>query len=432
MTGIVLPGAGREGLKLLTEWVPECLIPLAGKPLLEHQIELFVRNGITRIVVVVIDRLYEVEEYFGRGERWGVTLKFILAGAEQPLSTWLELAQSQIDDDVRVVITATTLTVEDLVGRASTGLSVALLPRAAGDHALENLEGYLAETLAVISDEREGVIIPAPEREPGIRVGRNTRISATARLIPPVVIGSNCQIREGVELTGAVIGDRVVIDRQARVDRSVILENSYVGSHTEVVRSIVRKNGLINVERGIAVTVTDPIILADLAEVIPEDRKERFIDLATASVFCVLCSPVLLLMFLLDLLIPPLRLISRDRRYGNREVPTLSGAYIKKPFNLLQFRFGPRIVRKLPGLVNVLRGDLAIVGAQPLSDEDLAEITGKWQELRQDNTRGLFHIWESEGDADTSFEEKLVMENFYAATRSWKEDLKILSKIVIS
>jgi lipopolysaccharide/colanic/teichoic acid biosynthesis glycosyltransferase len=235
-----------------------------------------------------------------------------------------------------------------------------------------------------------------------------------------------------VELTGVVIGDRVVIDRQARVDQSVILENSYIGSHTEVVRSIVRKNGLINVDRGIAVTVTDPIILADLAEVIPEDRKERLIDLATASVLCVVFSPVLLLMFLLDLLISPLRLISRDRRYGNREVPTLSGAYIKKPFNLLQFRFGPRIVRKLPGLVNVLRGDLAIVGAQPLSDEDLAEITDKWQELRQDNTRGLFHIWETEGDADTSFEEKLVMENFYAATRSWKEDLNILSKIVVS
>lgn len=473
MTGIVLPGMNGDGMQLLTGWVPECLIPLVGKPLLDHQIELFVRNGITRIVVVVTDRLYEVEEYFSKGERWGVQLKYVMAAPGQPLSAYLEMVEAHLDETPVVAISAVTspafplagmlkefqrgehtslITHDDggvrfpvVVGRQVLTECIAQKISSLSDFTMNfksglfssgltfveisDLPGFLAINRALLTGEQEGVSILSLERSPGIWVGRNSTIAASAKLTPPVLIGANCQIRDNVEISGAVVCDRVVIDTQAHVADSVILENTFIGSHTEVVRAVVRKNCIISVDRGVVVTVTDPIILADLAEAIPEDHRQRFFDLITATTLAVLFSPVLVLMFLADLILPSLNLMGHEQCYGNRETPTLSGAHLKKTFVLRQFRFGPLVVRKLPGLLSVIRGDLTMVGAKPLSNEELAEITGKWQELRQDTIRGLFHIWEAEGEQDASFEERLVMENFYAATRSWKDDMKILLKM---
>lgn len=41
---------------------------------------------------------------------------------------------------------------------------------------------------------------------------------------------------------------------------------------------------------------------------------------------------------------------------------------------------------------------------------------------------GLFDLWELEPRQDLAWEEKMVIENFYAASRSLWGDLKILSR----
>jgi len=50
----VIPAAGRgRRLKELTEHKPKCLLKLAGKPIIIHQVELLIKNGIKKIVVIV-------------------------------------------------------------------------------------------------------------------------------------------------------------------------------------------------------------------------------------------------------------------------------------------------------------------------------------------------------------------------------------------
>ena len=45
-----------------------------------------------------------------------------------------------------------------------------------------------------------------------------------------------------------------------------------------------------------------------------------------------------------------------------------------------------------------------------------------------DTARGLFHIWEVEGDLPESAEERLARENFHQVTRTFSGDLAVLLK----
>jgi mannose-1-phosphate guanylyltransferase/phosphomannomutase len=63
-----------------------------------------------------------------------------------------------------------------------------------------------------------------------IFVGEETKIDPAAQLEGPLVIGSGCSIAAGAHLIGpAVIGDNVMIASNARIQRSVIWEDTYIG-----------------------------------------------------------------------------------------------------------------------------------------------------------------------------------------------------------
>lgn len=69
--------AGRgTRLRPLTENVPKCMVPLLGKPLLEHTIEHLRANGITQIIINLHYLPEVVPDYFGDGSRWDVQLTY--------------------------------------------------------------------------------------------------------------------------------------------------------------------------------------------------------------------------------------------------------------------------------------------------------------------------------------------------------------------
>jgi mannose-1-phosphate guanylyltransferase/phosphomannomutase len=69
----------------------------------------------------------------------------------------------------------------------------------------------------------------------GIRTGKGCRIDPTARLIPPVQLADNVQIGPGALIEGpTAIGCRTIIAGGARVARSVVWEDVYVGSEADL------------------------------------------------------------------------------------------------------------------------------------------------------------------------------------------------------
>lgn len=73
------------------------------------------------------------------------------------------------------------------------------------------------------------------ERSPGLWVGQNTFIDATARLGTPVMIGSNCRIGARVQIeAGTVIGDNVTIGADADLKRPIIWNGVTIGDEVHL------------------------------------------------------------------------------------------------------------------------------------------------------------------------------------------------------
>ncbi len=79
--------AGGEGTRLrpLTSNQPKPMVPVAGKPCMEHIIDLLLRHGMTEIVVTVAYLPQVIRGYFGDGEALGVKLHYSVE--ETPLGT---------------------------------------------------------------------------------------------------------------------------------------------------------------------------------------------------------------------------------------------------------------------------------------------------------------------------------------------------------
>jgi dTDP-glucose pyrophosphorylase len=79
--------AGGKGTRLRphTENCPKPLLPVGGKPMLEHIIERAKANGFHRFVLSVHYLGHMIEEYFGDGAKWGVHIEYL--HEEVPLGT---------------------------------------------------------------------------------------------------------------------------------------------------------------------------------------------------------------------------------------------------------------------------------------------------------------------------------------------------------
>ncbi|MBI4018335.1 MAG: NTP transferase domain-containing protein [Candidatus Aenigmarchaeota archaeon] len=96
----VLIMAGGEGVKLrpITYEMPKAMIPVHGKPILEHQINMLKKNGVKNIVISVGYMYEKIVDYFGDGSKFGVTINYVVE--QKPLGTAgaLKLAEDHISD----------------------------------------------------------------------------------------------------------------------------------------------------------------------------------------------------------------------------------------------------------------------------------------------------------------------------------------------
>ena len=75
MKAMILAAGRGERLRPLTDSVPKPMLPVAGKPLIEHHIVRLADAGITDIVINTCWLAEQIEEYFSdRGRRLGVTI----------------------------------------------------------------------------------------------------------------------------------------------------------------------------------------------------------------------------------------------------------------------------------------------------------------------------------------------------------------------
>ena len=82
---IILAGGAGTRLRARLGDLPKPMIPVAGKPLLEHQVELAKKHGFTDLIFFVHYRADLIEQHFGDGKKFGVRIRYILE--KEPLGT---------------------------------------------------------------------------------------------------------------------------------------------------------------------------------------------------------------------------------------------------------------------------------------------------------------------------------------------------------
>lgn len=84
---------------------------------------------------------------------------------------------------------------------------------------------------------------------------------------------------------------------------------------------------------------------------------------------------------------------------------------------------------ELPQLINVIRGDLSLVGPRPILPQE-ANFSPAKTALLHSVKSGVTGLWQVSGRSSLSFEERIELEMFYAQNWSFWLDVKILFKTV--
>lgn len=86
---------------------------------------------------------------------------------------------------------------------------------------------------------------------------------------------------------------------------------------------------------------------------------------------------------------------------------------------------------ELPQILNILKGELSIIGPRPVIEEEL-EKYGENKEKFLSITPGLTGYWQANGRSTTTYEERIEMELYYVENCSWKMDVKIFFKTIVT
>lgn len=86
---------------------------------------------------------------------------------------------------------------------------------------------------------------------------------------------------------------------------------------------------------------------------------------------------------------------------------------------------------ELPQLINILKGDMSIVGPRPIVEKEI-ERYGVYAETVFAVLPGLTGYWQANGRSYTTYEERVEMDMYYIKNRSLWMDIKIMFKTVTS
>jgi lipopolysaccharide/colanic/teichoic acid biosynthesis glycosyltransferase len=284
-----------------------------------------------------------------------------------------------------------------------------------------------------------------------------------------------------------VVGSGAVTDRlmelianhsRGRMQILGYLDDSYEGavhdqlSHLGDIDSlpdVIRRLGVDRVVVAFSACHTDESLLASVRG---RDRRrgaralKRAIDVVGSSALLVLTAPVTLTIAVLVWLEDRGPVFYRQERIGRNQVPfhvlkfrsmrrdadkldsgtiklLLEGeatiadavATIKETDDPRVTRIG-RLIRKssldeLPQLVNVLRGEMSLVGPRPLRAFEVASLSD-WELARHLERPGITGLWQVSGRSATSWDERMQLDYSYVRHWSLAEDVEILARTLPS
>ncbi|HRF95272.1 MAG TPA: sugar transferase, partial [Aggregatilineales bacterium] len=80
---------------------------------------------------------------------------------------------------------------------------------------------------------------------------------------------------------------------------------------------------------------------------------------------------------------------------------------------------------ELPNLINVLRGQMSLVGPRPPTPDEV-ELYDEWHKQRLKTMPGMTGLWQISGRSDIPFDEMCLLDIYYIENWSLGLDIQIL------
>lgn len=85
MKAVIIAGGKGKRLGKITKKLPKPLVKIGDKPVLEHQIELLVKNGFKEVWLLIGYKGEMIRSYFGNGKKWNIKIRY--SQEDRPLGT---------------------------------------------------------------------------------------------------------------------------------------------------------------------------------------------------------------------------------------------------------------------------------------------------------------------------------------------------------
>ena len=202
-----------------------------------------------------------------------------------------------------------------------------------------------------------------------------------------------------------------------------------------------------------------------MSEVIENERSnilyeviKRIIDIVASFIGLILLSPLILIVSILIKLESKGEVIFKQKRVGlnGKEFymykfrsMVINAEELKEQLEsqnemsgpMFKIKDDPRItnvgkfIRKtsideLPQLINVIKGDMSLVGPRPSLPKEVKKFE-QWMMERLEVKPGLTCIWQVSGRNNIDFEDWMKLDIKYVRERSFKLDIKLILKTVL-
>lgn len=286
------------------------------------------------------------------------------------------------------------------------------------------------------------------------------RVAARLSLSAPLEAGGEARLREAVAASGA----RMIVCADRGLTLSTIMRILELADEWGLTAKIWSSE--------LEVLVTQARMPADLFFGVPlvhfppvrqgalYDGVKRAVSVAISLLALLLLGPFMLLIALVIRLTSPGAALFVQERIGINRQPFRMYKFRTmhtdaeerqaqvEEFNesgsagLFKMRRDPRVtpfgrflrrfsLDELPQLVNVLRGDMTLVGPRPLPRRDFGNYYETWHYGRHGGLPGMTGLWQVSGRSDVGFQSMCILDIYYLRNSGLLLDLKIALRTVI-
>lgn len=304
-----------------------------------------------------------------------------------------------------------------------------------------------------------------------IVVGDNCYIHKTVKLIGPLVIGDNCIIEEEVTIKNSIIWSDCHLKKETVLNHCIIAGGCRIPHNVNLSDTMLfKKNGdtfgSINIamenhrRQPLYVVIGKCGSFSGILNTLylkVSSLMKRVVDICISFIGLVLAMPIFALIGLAIKIDSkgPIFFIEKRMMHKNKEFKIIKfrsmvvGAEKMQEYlrysnevdgPMFKIENDPRLTRvgkfisqtsldELPQLLNVLKGEMSLVGPRPLAEREI-RYNPYWRDVRLMVKQGLTGAWQSEGKTP-SFSAWIKHDVSYVKYQSFLLDIKILLKTVL-